>query len=81
MVIKALKGSRYLYHLMDSKIRTQIVNPDHSIYIRRVSSYCMFSALLNWFELVDEPFDQSNMHCTLSVSNVVERCGRASVKF
>ena len=33
----------------------------HSIYIRTVSSYCLLSALLNWFKLVYGPLGQSNM--------------------
>ena len=37
----------------------------HGIHIRTVSSWRLLSALLNWFKLVYEPFEQSNMHRTL----------------
>ena len=33
----------------------------HSIYMRTVSSYCLFSALLNWFKHVHVPFGQNRM--------------------
>ena len=37
------------------------------IYIRTVSSYRLFSSLLNWFKLVFGPFGQSIMHPTLNL--------------
>ena len=39
----------------------------NSIYIRTLSFYCLFSALLNWFKLVYGQFGQINMHCTLGL--------------
>ena len=36
------------------------------LYIRKVNSYCLLYALLNWFKLFYGPFLQSKMHGTYS---------------
>ena len=38
----------------------------HSIYIRTVSSYCLFFTLLNWLKLVYGLLGQISMHLTLN---------------
>ena len=54
--------TKYVIYLnADWQIQLRI----HSIQIRTVSPYCLFSALPNWFKLVYGPFGQSDTNCTL----------------